>query len=221
MRELAAEHARHSVGEHPSVLRVLREPLVLQLAGFACLTIGGYMAFQLIAPQLLISATGMDIRHVGYLISGAGVMTMLGMLASGWHSDRIGSRFGHLLGSTLMVALCFAFMAAATGPAMMITAFLAMSVFWPAVTLSTNLVLTEVVPCRLVPVAAAGVNTLAQLGAFAMPILWGISKDATGSYNFGLALVPLVFVAAAAVGLHVRHQVRRNQRIVAAAAVAA
>jgi hypothetical protein len=54
-----------------------------------------------------------------------------------------------------------------------------------------------------------------------MPVLWGVSKDATGSYNFGLTLVPLVFVAAGAVGLHLRHQVRRNHGIVAAAAVAA
>jgi ACS family tartrate transporter-like MFS transporter len=220
LNELAAENARHVVGQHPRVLRVLREPVVLQLAAMACLTIGGYMAFQLIAPQVLISATGMDIRHIGYLISGAGLMTTIGMLASGWHSDRIGSRFGHLLGSILMVACCFAFMGAASTPAMMITAFLAMSFFWPAVTLSTNLVLTEVVPCRLVPVASAGVNTLAQLGAFVMPVLWGVSKDATGSYNFGLTLVPLVFVAAGAVGLHLRHQVRRNQGIVAAAVVA-
>jgi len=33
-------------------------------------------------------------------------MNVLGMLASGWHSDRIGSRFGHLFGGTVLVAAC-------------------------------------------------------------------------------------------------------------------
>ena len=69
------------------------------------------MGFALIAPQVLMSGTGMDVRHVGYLISCGGVMTVIGMLASGWHSDRIGSRFGHLVSSLFLVAACFAVMA--------------------------------------------------------------------------------------------------------------
>ena len=214
IQELAAENARHGTSQHSNVLRVLREPLVLQIAAVACLTIGAYMAFQLIAPQLLLSSTHLDIRQVGYLISIAGLFTTIGMLASGWHSDRLGSRFGHLLGSLVMVAGCFALMAAAATPAMMIGAYFLMAFFWPAVTLSTNLVVTEVVPCRLVPVAVAGVNTLAQLGAFVAPILWGISKDSTGSYNMGLAMVPIAFIASAAVAANVRRQVHRNHRLV-------
>ena len=113
-------------------------------------------------------------------------MTVLGMLASGWHSDRIGGRFAHLIGSMVLVAAAFAIMAFASTPAMLITAYLAMSFFWPAVTLSTCLVLTEVVPSRMVAVAMAAVNTLSQLGAFVAPTLWGMSKDSTGSYHFGL-----------------------------------
>ncbi len=177
MQELAVENARLAAGKQPHVLRALQDPLVLEIAAIACLTIGGYMGFALIAPQVLMSGTGMDVRHVGYLISCGGVMTVVGMLASGWHSDRIGSRFGHLLCSLFLVAACFAVMAFAATPAILITAYLAMSFFWPAVTLSTNLVATEVVPCRMVAVAIGVINTLAQLGAFVTPILWGLSKD--------------------------------------------
>ena len=75
-------------------------------------------------------------------------------------------------------------------------------------TLSTCLVLTEVVPFKMVAVAMAAVNTLSQLGAFAAPPLWGISKDATGSYHFGLTLVPIAFLIATAIALLVRRQVR-------------
>ena len=161
-RELAAENARLGAGRHTPVLHALRDPLVLQLAAIACLTIGGSMGFALIAPQVLMTGTGMGIRNVGFLISCGGLMTVLGMLASGWHSDRIGSRFGHLLGSTLLVAACFAVMGHASTPAMLVTAYLGMCFFWPALTLSTNLVATEVVECRMVAVAVACVNTLAQ-----------------------------------------------------------
>ena len=154
-QELAAESARIGAGERENVLRALRDPRVLQLAAIACLTIGGYMGFALIAPQVLMTGTGMNVLHVGFLISCGGLMTVVGMLASGWHSDRIGSRFGHLLGGTLAVAACFAAMSLATTPAMLVTAYLAMSFFWPALTLSTNLVATEVVQRRKVAVAVA------------------------------------------------------------------
>lgn len=220
VRELAVESARLAAGKQPHVLCALMDPLVLQLAAIACLTIGGYMGFAMIAPQVLMTGTGMDVRHVGYLISAGGAMIVVGMLASGWHSDRIGSRFGHLLYSTLLVATSFAVMAFATTPAMLVTGFLAMSFFWPALTLSTNLVATEVVPCRMVAVAVAVINTLAQLGAFVVPVLWGISKDSTGSYHFGMRLIPLIFIASAAITMHLQQQIRRKELIPARAVVA-
>jgi ACS family tartrate transporter-like MFS transporter len=219
--ELAIENARHGPACHANPLRSLRDPSVLQLALIGCLTIGAYMAFALIAPQVLMTGTGLNILHVGYLVSGGGAMTVLGMLASGWHSDRIGGRFGHLIGSMLLVAACFAVMAVAKTPAMLITGYLSMAFFWPAVTLSTCLVLTEVVPSRMVAVAMAAVNTLSQLGAFVAPALWGMNKDATGSYHFGLTLVPLAFLTGAAIAFHLRHQLRRKHGVpVAAVAVA-
>jgi ACS family tartrate transporter-like MFS transporter len=221
LHELEVENARLAAGKQPHVLRALRDPLVLQLAAIACLTIGGYMGFALIAPQVLMTGTGLDVRHVGYLISGGGLMIVVGMLASGWHSDRIGSRFGHLIGSMLAVAGSFAIMAFASTPAILVTAYLAMSFFWPAVTLSTNLVATEVVQCRMVAVAVAVINTLAQLGAFVVPVLWGVSKDSTGSYHFGMMLVPLVFVASTAIAIVLRHQIRQKALPIAPAMIVA
>jgi ACS family tartrate transporter-like MFS transporter len=206
--ELAAENARHGSRTDHHVLRALRDPMVLKLALIGCLTIGCYVGFLLIAPQVLMIATGLDAAHVGYIVSGSGVLAVLGMLASGWHSDRQGQRFSHLLGSCVIVAACFAVMAVAKTPAMMLTGYFALSFFWPAVTLSTCLVLTEVVPTRMVAVAMAAVNTLSQLGAFAVPPLWGMSKDATGSYIPGMALVPLAFLIAALLGLMLRRQVQ-------------
>jgi ACS family tartrate transporter-like MFS transporter len=205
---LAAENLRLAAGQEPHPLRALQNPLVLQLAAIACLTIGGYIGFALIAPQVLMTGTGMNVGHVGYLISCGGAMTVIGMLASGWHSDRVGDRFGHLIGSMLLISAAFAAMGLARTPASLITAYLAMSLFWPAVTLSTYLVATEVVSCRMLAVAVAVTNTLAQLGAFVVPVIWGMSKDATGSYHLGLTLIPLLFIASAMIAIHLRRQVR-------------
>lgn len=208
--KLAAEDARHGPVIHANPLQSLRNPLVIQLSVIGCLTIGAYMAFQLIAPQVLMTGTGLDVLHVGYLISGGGLMTFLGMLASGWHSDRTGGRFLHYIGSMTLVAAAFAVMAFATTPGVLITGYLALAFFWPAVTLATCLVLTEVVPSRTVAVAMAAVNTLSQLGAFVAPTLWGISKDATGSYHAGMTIVPVAFLVSVGIAIALRQQVRHK-----------
>lgn len=216
-----AENARHGQQVHRHPLRSLQNPMVVQLAVIGCLTIGAYIAFALIAPQVLLAGTHLDILHVGYLVSGGGVMTVLGMLVSGWHSDRLGSRFAHLIGSMVVVALAFLVMAYAPTPAVLIGGYLAMSFFWQAVTLSTCLVLTEVVPSAMVAVAMAAVNTLSQLGAFVAPTLWGISKDATGSYHLGLTIVPVAFLASAAIALVLRQQVNHSGLAMSAASAGA
>ena len=206
--KLAKENPRHGAAAGHHVLRALRDPLVLQLAVIGALTIGSYVAFTLIAPQLLAAATSFNAAQVGYVVSVGGVLSVLGMLLSGWHSDRMGQRFTHLIGSMVLVAACFIVMAMASSASTMLLGYLALAFLWPAVTLSTCLVLTEVVASRMVAVGMAAVNTLSQLGAFVSPTLWGISKDATGSYHMGLTLVPAAFLVASGIALAVLFQVR-------------
>jgi len=104
---------------------------------------------------------------------------------------------------------------------MLVAAYLATCLFWPALTLSTYLVATEVVQSRMVAVAVACINTLAQLGAFVVPILWGISKDSTGSYQFGLTLIPLLYITSGAITLNLRRQIRRKEAIITSVIVPA
>ena len=104
---------------------------------------------------------------------------------------------------------------------MLITAYLGMCFFWPALTLSTNLVATEVVQRRMVAVAVACINTLAQLGAFIVPVLWGISKDSTGSYHLGLTLLPILFIVSGAIVMNLRRQIRRKEMVLTPAIAAA
>jgi ACS family tartrate transporter-like MFS transporter len=204
-----------------NLLAALRDRRVLQLALIGCLTIGSYMSFQLFLPQMLAAGTGLDMVHVGYLMSVAGIFLIVGMIASGWHSDRQGQRFTHLLMGCLLVGISFLAMALAPSPALLMLAYFAVSFFWPSVTLSTNLICTEIVPRRMVGVAAGAVNTLSQLGAFAGPWLMGIGKDATGSYHLGQMILPVGFMFAIAIGLNIRRELRDRASVAAKPAIAA
>ena len=195
--QLARDAAQHGASEEHHVLTALRIPLVLKLAIIGFLTIGSWVTFQLFQPSLLADATGLDLKHVGYLVSGGGLLSLLGMLASGWHSDRLGQRYSHLLGGSLLVAGCFLTMGLATSPKVLLGAYMVVCFCWPAVTLSTALSCSEGVPKHMVAVAMGAVNTLSQLGAFIGPWMWGISKDVTGTYHLGLMLLPVAFLLAA------------------------
>ena len=76
----------------------------------------------------------MNVLHVGYLISCGGLMTVAGMLTSGWHSDRIGSRFGHLILSMLLVAMSFIVMSQARTPASIDGAERSEKILWSVAT---------------------------------------------------------------------------------------
>jgi ACS family tartrate transporter-like MFS transporter len=219
--ELAREAVQFSAPKDHNILAALRDRHVLHLAVIGLLTIGSYMSFQLFLPQLLAAGTGLDAVHVGYLVSVAGVFLVVGMVASGWHSDRQGQRFTHLLIGCALVAAAFLVMALAPSPGILLAAYYAISFFWPSVTLSTLVMCTEIVPKRTVGVASAAVNTLSQLGAFAGPWLVGISKDASGSYHLAQMILPIGFVLSVALTLNLRRELRAKQPLVAARAIPA
>lgn len=206
--ELAREAEQLGAPADHTILAAIRDWRVLQLALIGCLTIGSYLSFQMFVPQVLAAGTGFDATHVGYIYSVAGLFIIVGMVWSGWHSDRQGERFTHLLAGCLLVASALLVMALAPSAWIVICAFCCISLFWPSVVVSTNLICTEIVPRRMVGVAAGVVNMLSQLGAFVGPWLIGISKDATGSYHLGQMILPTGFLLAIVIGLNLRRQLR-------------
>jgi ACS family tartrate transporter-like MFS transporter len=209
---LAVENARElerlGVPHDHNILAALRDWRVLQLAVVGLLTVGVYNTFKLFEPQLLAAGTGLDTLRIGYLVSVAGLVQVVGMIASGWHSDRQGHRFAHLLGGCLGAGSAFLVMAYAPTSAVLLVAYYGMMLFFPAVTLSTLVLTSEIVPRRAVGVSVAAVNTLSQLGAFVGPWLVGISKDATGGYHLAQTLLPVGFFLSVAIVLNVRRELR-------------
>ena len=75
-------------------------------------------------------------------------------------------------------------------------AYLLYAVSWGAVTLSQVSAWPDCLHGRVLALGCAAINTLSQLGAFLMPILWGRLADLTGDFHAG-AIVLTVATAVA------------------------
>ena len=108
------------------------------------------------------------------------------MLLTGWLSDRSGTRMPFMAGSTAMVLCAYGLFAVDGGRTTGLIAYACYVACWGSVTLSVWMLCTDLVGPGDMAVATAMVNTMSQAGAFVGPILWGIARDASGSFHLGL-----------------------------------
>ena len=180
---LAGESTGHG-GRH-SRLAALGQPLVLLLGVVGFLTTCAYYTFTLSEPQILGQVSGWQVAKVGYLISAGGLVGAVGMLMTGWLSDRGGTRLPFLAVSTAMVAVAYGLLAIGASGAGGLIAYALYVAAWGSVTLSIWMLCTDLVAPADMAVATAMVNTMSQAGAFIGPIAWGMARDATGSFHAG------------------------------------
>jgi ACS family tartrate transporter-like MFS transporter len=182
---------------HSGFVRVLVNPMVLGLGSIMALDFACATAVSFSAPLLLMDRTGWSVTEVGYLIAASGVTSSLLMLIICAHSDRHGSRYPHigamaLVGALMCLVLWWSSILWQTLPAFFL---------YSAATLILGplcLVLaTEVLHPDSRAVGYAAINTIAQVGNFSGPILWGMALDSTGSYELALTVIPLVLGLAA------------------------
>ncbi|HXA39874.1 MAG TPA: MFS transporter [Phenylobacterium sp.] len=200
---LAADDAAVAAPEH-SQLRALLRPEVLALVAINFLYLGPYYAFTLSAPTILKGSTGLDAAHVGYLVAAGGLTGAAGMAAIGWSSDRLRERYLHLAAPLVAVAAAFAVLAWSPAPPVVMVAYLAMMAGYFAVSGAFWLAPSEIVHPRAAAVTVAAINGLGQVGSFVFPWLWGLAKDSTGGYHAGMSLLPVAFLAGAAIMLGLR-----------------
>jgi MFS transporter, ACS family, tartrate transporter len=210
---LAADQARLGDPEHHNVLGAMRSPVVIQLGMLGAFVIGSFYALNLSAPTLLMAATEWDIVRVGYLTSVAGVLGVAGMLFTGFLSDKLGSRFGVLIASTLLMAAGCATIASAASPATVITGYLMFMLAWTTVTNSMVLLWADLLPLKSLAVGCAAINSMNFIGGFAGPYLWGWAKDTTGTYTLALNVMCGSLLTAAAMVVALRANTKRRQAI--------
>ena len=207
-RELAREQTRIGEPARHNVLAAFRNPRVLLLGAMGCLLIGAITTFILSAPMVLREATGLDGKHVGYLVSLGGIVGSVAMLVAGDYADRRGDRFLNAFWCTVVLAGAFLVIGRSPAPVVAVVAYLAFATTCFTIPMLTSSGWAEVLHVRELAVGGAAINTMSQIGAFVTPYAWGAAKDATGSFHVGLnALVVMTLVLAGLI-LTLRRQVR-------------
>lgn len=207
-------------GTRHSLIAAFVNPAVPLLAVIGFLTNGAVTALVLSAPIVLTAATGPDAKAVGAIVSVGGVIGAAVMLLSGWAADRRGDRFWFAAVCAAVTAGSCAVLAIATQPAIVIAAYLGFAGACFSLTMLMTTSWTDVLHARELAVGLAALNTVAQVGAFVMPYLWGRAKDATGSYHVGLTGLVAALLLSIVLIIMVRARVhsRRKQRMMAVAA---
>jgi ACS family tartrate transporter-like MFS transporter len=217
---LAADEARLGDPGHHNLWKTLRNPVVIQLGVIGAFGIGSFYALNLSAPTLLMAGTGLDIIRVGYLTSIAGVLGAVGMLFTGFLSDKLGSRFGVLIAGALLMAAGCAMVAFAVSPATLIAGYLLFMLAWTSVTNSQVLLWADLLPRKNLAVGCAAINSMNFAGGFLGPYLWGWAKDTTGSYTLALTVMCAAMLTAAAMVVALRASTKRSQALAIARASA-
>ena len=184
-----------------NIFRALLNPFVLLFAVVNFLTLGSWYAFTLSAPELLDQATHLGATRVGYLVSGAGALGAIVMLFNGWHSDRQGERYFHLITPLVLMALAYGVMSFTANPVVVMAAYAVAvmcnagiaAVFWLAP--------GDLLHPRSAAVSIAAINGVGQFGSFLSPYAWGLAKDYSGSFHAGVTALPIPFLIAAAIVL--------------------
>ena len=208
-RELSADAARMPSTESASLAAALSHPATRRFGLLGLLTIGAMVTYALSGP-LILKQAGFSSGEIGTLVAVGGLLGALGMLATGWISDRRGERFTTMWISTTLMGLAFAMTAMAGSPAAFALAYLLYAASWGSVTLSQVSAWPDCLHGRVLALGCAGINTLSQIGAFLMPILWGRLADSTGSFHAGAIVLTAATALALLLTAELANHVRRT-----------
>ncbi len=189
-----------------AVFTALRQRSFWVLAAAQFIRLGSYYTFLAWLPLLLKEDYGLDVVLVGTAMSLFNVAGMVSNPAGGVLADRIGEK-RVLIGSFLLLAVnVFAFTALPGGAPLFVASFL---LGW-----LINFVRSPAFPIipRLFGAETAGSlsgfhNTFASLGALVLPLLLGVVKDATTSYDIGWAALSTMMIVGGALMAVIKVQV--------------
>jgi ACS family tartrate transporter-like MFS transporter len=210
-RRLAADFT--SPGRHldRGLRRALLNPIVLAFALVNVVALGSYYAFNLSAPQLLAQKTHLDLAGVGYLVAAGGLLGAVAMVLTGLSSDHRKERFLHLAVPLLTSAVAYAILSVTSDPLVVIGAYWLAIISNFGVAATVWLAPSDVLAPRSMAISVAAINSIGQLGSFVSPFLWGLARDATGSFHLGISLLPVGYILAALLVLCLGRQARARR----------
>jgi ACS family tartrate transporter-like MFS transporter len=210
---LAADRAAAPDQSGHGLRQVLTNPMVLCMGLVNLLYLGAGYAFALSAPTLIAGAAGLNVSAVGFLVAAGGLLGGASMILTAWSADRLRERHLHVAVPLVLEAAGYGVIAFGHGPMAMIGGYLVTAIAHSATAAVFWLIPTDVLRGRPAAIGVAAVNTIGMMGSFLAPLGWGLLRDHTGSYQTGLSLLPLAFLAAAAIVLALRATARRHVRL--------
>ncbi|WP_310496221.1 MFS transporter [Sandarakinorhabdus sp.] len=207
---LATDEGAITSTKHDSVMRAIADKPVLLFGLVWFFYVGAVNAFYVSAPQILGLKTGLGTQGVGLLVAAGGVLGAFALIGLGWHSDRRQERFWHILAPAIMVAASIATLATGPSPALAALAALTLAVTWLPSQPVFFSALSETLHERHRAVGVAAVNTFGQFGSFLSISAFGVAKDATGTYDLGLAAMAVSVVIGAGILNHIRRAAQRK-----------
>lgn len=161
---------------------------------YFCMVLGMYgVAFWM--PQILKQILGgTNLSLLGWLNAIPFLAAIIGMLAIGWSSDRLGERKLHVVGALVLASVGCVLAGAATG---LVGSLVALSLalvglwsvigpFWAFTTARMGGLAAAV--------GVALINSIGNMGGFFGPYIMGWLKSATADYRVGLDVLALVLV---------------------------
>ncbi len=204
-RSLSAD-VTASGASHKGFVRSLLDPAVLGIGTVLALVFACSNAVSFSGPKILIEATGWSVTDVGFLVACGGLLSTIAMLLTGWHSDRHRERHLHIAAMAVFTVISAAGMALDVSPALTVASFLVFTAASLIVGPLCMVLASESLHPDARPVGLAAVNTIAQVGNFVGPVLWGIAADRTGSFTYGFGVIPFVVLAAIALVFAMRRR---------------
>ncbi|MBP2628030.1 MAG: transporter [Firmicutes bacterium] len=211
--ELDAEYTKVDGGQTYSLLQTLFNPSVLLLASTYLLLAIGLMGVNLWLPQIVKAFGGLSNIQVGTIGAAPYLCTALCMLLFGRHSDKTQERKWHMTLAFLASGVCLA-ASSFTASNLILTmvlvtisligGYVAQPLFWtipPSFLTGTG-----------VAVGLATINSVGNLGGFFGPYLFGYVKDATGSFENGLAILGCCIVACGLLSCYVYTKIEKDQK---------
>ncbi len=224
---LADHHAADlaaSGAKHHDFWRTLFNPVVLGTGFVLALVFMCANALSFSTPKLLMQATGWSLGTVGFVGALVQVPTMIAMLVVCWHSDYRRQPQLHIAAMIALAAagalgLAIAFNA---GPGQAVAGVLASICLFTATSTVVGTLATPTASAILHPssraVGFAAINTIAQVGNFLGPVVWGYAANGTGSFQLGLNSIPLILLLPLALILKMRRNMNPRSAGIAAPA---
>jgi len=191
---------RHSADD--SIGPALRDRRVWLLGVFMCCMLASNYACTFSAPAILQQATGLNTSRVGFIITVIGLLAAAAMLWNGRLSDRTGERHGKVIPQCLLMSAGFLLCGLSHSAVFVTAGIAAVTVGYTAMQGPLFAIPSTFLTGKSAAAGIAAMNTIAITGGFIGPYWMGYARDLTGAYQFGLLIMVVPMLIAAAIMLY-------------------